>query len=340
MKPEVSIILPFRNAGETIRECMNSILAQSYTDWELIAIDDHSTDTSAEIIRGYSHGDSRIKCLNTPGVGIADALNFGVEKANSGIIARMDSDDLMRSTRLEEQLKYLKQKPEVDLVSSEVLQISDMAEEKSIGYGLYVDWTNHLHSHREISDNRFVDSPFAHPSVVFRKTSFTRYGPYRKGEFPEDYEMWLRWLHRGAKMEKINKVLLEWRDSPNRLSRIAREYSKQAFQSVKAKYFSRWLNQHLKEDLSLSAWGTGKIARKQARLLSHFGIMPNRFYEVDPKKIGGFVGNAPIKSIREMGSPDFEFVVGLTGSRGAREKIVTFLENRGFARGVNYILLA
>ena len=83
---------------------MNSILAQSYTDWELISIDDHSTDTSPEIIRGYSHGDSRIKCLNTPGVGIADALNFGVEKANSGIIARMDSDDLMRSTRLEEQL--------------------------------------------------------------------------------------------------------------------------------------------------------------------------------------------------------------------------------------------
>jgi glycosyltransferase involved in cell wall biosynthesis len=147
LKPEVSIILPFRNAGETIRECMNSILAQSYTDWELIAIDDHSTDTSAEIIRGYSHEDSRIKCLNTPGVGIADALNFGVEKANSGIIARMDSDDLMRSTRLEEQLKYLTQKPAVDLVSSEVLQISDMAEGK-------IDWLRPL---RRLDES----SPFA-----------------------------------------------------------------------------------------------------------------------------------------------------------------------------------
>ena len=131
---------------------MNSILAQSYPDWELIAIDDHSTDTSAEIIRDYSHEDSRIKCLNTPGVGIVDALNFGVEKANSGIIARMDSDDLMRSTRLEEQLKYLKQKPEVDLVSSEVLQISDMAEGK-------IDWLRPLRETGRIISIRTGKSP-------------------------------------------------------------------------------------------------------------------------------------------------------------------------------------
>ena len=144
----------------------------------------------------------RDKVLEYTKVGIADALNFGAEKANSGIIARMDSDDLMRSTRLEEQLKYLKQKPEVDLVSSEVLQISDMAEGKSIGYGLYE--TGRIISIRTgkspTTDLWTVPSPI--PPLSFGRLVSPCHGPYRKGEFPEDYEMWPRWLDRGAKMER------------------------------------------------------------------------------------------------------------------------------------------
>ena len=340
MKPQVSIILPFRNAAETLCECLDSILEQTIANWEVLAVNDHSLDDSAEIIGAYGREDSRIKHMYSPGKGIADALNHGVGSASSGILARMDSDDLMRPTRIEEQLEFLEQNPQVDLVSSKISHFTDIAGAESTGYGLYVDWTNTLLSHKEISDNQFIDSPFAHPSVMFRKSSMLRYGRYKKGDFPEDYELWLRWLNQGARMEKINRTLLEWRDRPDRLSRIAKEYSKQSFQSIKAKYFALWASMSIDKFLPLAAWGAGKVARRQARFLSEEGISFTCFYEVDKKKVGGFVGKAPIKSIHNLGGPSKEFIVGLAGARGARAKISGFLDSRGYVLGKNYILLA
>ncbi len=297
-------------------------------------------DDSAQIIRAYGKEDSRIKHMYSNGKGIAEALNYGVDSASSGILARMDSDDLMRPTRIEEQLEFLEQNPQVDLVSSKISHFTDMQGADSIGYGLYVDWTNTLLGHKEISDNQFIDSPIAHPSVMFRKTSILRYGRYKKGDFPEDYELWLRWLNQGARMEKIDKILLEWRDRPDRLSRIAKEYSQQSFQAVKAKYFALWAGMSINESLALTAWGAGKVARRQARFLSKQGISFDCFYEVDEKKTGGSVGNAPIKSIHNIGEPSKEFIVGLAGARGARAKISDLLESKGYELGKNYILLA
>lgn len=278
--------------------------------------------------------------MYSPGNGIAEALNYGVNSASSDILARMDSDDLMRPTRIEEQLEFLEQNPQVDLVSSKISHFTEVPKYESMGYRLYVDWTNTLLSHKEISDNQFIDSPFAHPSVMFRHSSILRYGRYKKGDFPEDYELWLRWLNRGARMEKIDKTLLEWRDRPDRLSRIAKEYSKQSFQSIKAKYFALWVAVSIDASHRLTAWGAGKVARRQACFLSEQGISFTCFYEVDKKKVGGLVGNAPIKSIYNLGGPSKEFIVGLAGARGARAKISEFLESKGYILGKNYILLA
>jgi hypothetical protein len=167
-----------------------------------------------------------------------------------------------------------------------------------------------------------------------------RYGRYKTGNFPEDYELWLRWLNQGARMEKINKTLLEWRDRPDRLSRIGKEYSKQSFQSIKAKYFALWASMSIEQSLPLSAWGAGKVARRQASFLSKQGITFDCFYEVDEKKIARSVGNAPIKSIHNLGGPGKEFIVGLAGARGARARISDYLDTRGYVLGKNYILLA
>lgn len=340
MNPQVSIILPFRNAEETLCECLDSILEQTNANWEVLAVNDHSLDNSAEIIRTYGREDSRITHMHSPGMGIADAINYGIDSASSGILARMDSDDLMRPTRIQDQSEFLQRNPQVDLVSTKISHFTDIPGAESTGYGLYVDWTNTLLSHKEISDNQFIDSPFAHPSVMFRKSSILRYGRYKTGDFPEDYELWLRWLNQGARMEKINKTLLEWRDRPNRLSRIAKEYSKQSFQSIKAKYFALWASMSIDQSLRLTAWGAGKVARRQASFLSKQSISFDCFYEVDEKKIGRSVGNSPIKSIHNLSGPSEEFIVGLAGARGARAKISDFLDSRGYALGKNYILLA
>src|SRR6185436_16591977 len=88
----------------------------------------------------------------------------------------------------------------------------------SEGYALHVDWINALTTPDEIALNRFVESPLAHPSVMFRRELVEKHGGYRAGDFPEDYELWLRWMEAGARMGKVPRVLLTWQDGPGRLS--------------------------------------------------------------------------------------------------------------------------
>ena len=102
-------------------------------------------------------------------------------------------------------------------------------------------WTNGLLTHEEIALARFVESPLAHPSVMFRRSLVERWGGYAEGAFPEDYELWLRWLDAGVRMEKLADPLLIWNDSPTRLSRRDPRYAAEAFYRVKARYLARWL---------------------------------------------------------------------------------------------------
>ena len=108
LPPKVSIVLPFRNAADTLEECLDSIRRQSLTLFELIAVDDGSSDGSAEILGERSRSDSRVFLVPTERHGIVGALNTGFGRARSRFVARMDADDIMDPRRLELQLNFLK----------------------------------------------------------------------------------------------------------------------------------------------------------------------------------------------------------------------------------------
>ena len=233
MTASASIVLPYRDSAETLDECLKSIQGQYLKDWELLAVNDHSSDNSEKIVRGYASKDSRIKPMKSIPKGLVPALNLGTMHSVAPFVARMDADDRMLPERLRAQVGFMEKNPEVGLVSCKVEYFSSSPNDTR-GYESYVDWTNKLLSHKEISVNRFVESPFAHPSVLFRKSLLDKFGPYEDGDFPEDYELWLRLLSHGVRMKKIDKVLLQWRDRPERLSRKCKRYSKDAFQRTKA----------------------------------------------------------------------------------------------------------
>jgi glycosyltransferase involved in cell wall biosynthesis len=122
--PKVSIILPFKNSSRTIKECINSILRQRFIHWELIAIDDHSTDSSDCILQSFTKRDKRITILKNPGNGIVDSLNFGIKKASTRLIARMDADDIMHPLRLSlEQVSFLDNRDDIGLVATMVKHV-------------------------------------------------------------------------------------------------------------------------------------------------------------------------------------------------------------------------
>ena len=339
MKASVSVLLPYRDSEQTIEECIQSVQAQKLKDWELLAVNDHSSDESESIVRDYANKDGRIKMLRSRERGIVSALNRGISHASSPLIARMDADDRMLPDRLRAQVDFMGKNPLTGLVSCKVEYFST-SQDDTRGYEKYVDWTNKMLSHHEISLNRFVESPFAHPSVLLRKNLFDKFGSYREGDFPEDYELWLRFLSCGVTMNKINEVLLQWRDQSTRLSRQCSRYSQSAFQRTKARYLASWLTDHTRRGLPLAAWGAGKVAKKQAYYLSREGVRIERFFEVDANKIGMPRPDLQVSSFMDIPEPGRLFLLVLAGARSAREKITRFLEDRKYKCGKDYLFLA
>ena len=336
-----SIVLPYRNSVRTLERCLLSIIGQTFRNWELIAVNDCSKDNSLQVLESFQKIDNRIKSFNSPGKGIVDALNFGISSAKSEIIIRMDSDDEMQPDRIKEQVEFLNANSSVGLISSRVLYKADNTKGfNGKGYSLYVDWINQILSHNEIKLHRFEESPFAHPSVTFRRNLIHKYGAYKEGNFPEDYELWLRWLSNGVKMEKLRSNLLIWYDSPQRLSRIGTCYSEDAFHQVKAAYLSKWLKEQNLLKKKISGWGLGKVAKKQINHLQSQHINFSRFYEVDPAKVGNFYQGSPIFSFNEISLDPEEFILVLTGSPGAKEKIHKFLTGKSLYLGADYLFIS
>lgn len=333
---KVSIVLPFKNSSRTLGECINSILRQNLNHWELIAIDDHSTDSSFSIFEAYSKGDKRITILKNPGDGIVDSLNFGIKKARTQLIARMDADDIMHPQRLFLQVERLERKEELGLISCLVNHVP-IGDHDTRGYQKYVNWINKICSTHEISLNRFIESPFAHPSVMFRRELVSAYGGYRKGDFPEDYELWLRFLNKGVQMEKVNNYLLDWRDSKQRTSRTGSNYKLGSFQNVKSIYLKEWIDEMVPANKSVHAWGAGKFAKQQIKYLNKIGISVDCSYDIDPKKI---IKGEKVFHINKIPKPEHCFIICLVGKDDTRGKITEFLSKKGYIIEKDFIFAA
>lgn len=332
MRPEISVILPVRDAATTLSAALESIREQTLRDIEIIVVDDGSTDSTPEIISRAAQLDSRIVPMRA-GTGLVDALNLGISAAKAPYIARMDADDVSLPERLRLQKSFLDTHPEIDLASCRVAFGGDAGTAR--GYALHVDWINGLLDHDAIANNRFIESPLAHPSVMFRRELPARHGGYRDGPFPEDYELWLRWLEAGARMAKLPESLVIWNDPPDRLSRVHPRYSREAFFRVKSEYLARWLKQHNPRHPHITTWGAGRLARRRAEQLQTHEVEIERHIDISPRLIGRKTGG------RDVIGPDHiragEFVVVFVATRGARDLIRLRLEAQGRVMGRDYI---
>lgn len=338
VSPSVSVILPVYNAEETLPQAIESILKQTETSLELIIVDDGSTDRSRQIVHRFAKMDSRVLPLFVPHRGIAGALNLGLEQASSPYIARMDADDISLPERLEKQRGYLEAHPRTGLVSCLVKHIHTGSNQS--GYKRYVDWINTLTNHDAIRRSRFIESPLAHPSVMFRKRLLDRFGGYRDGPFPEDYDLWLRWLQKGVRMEKIPKLLFEWRDEETRLSRSHDDYSLDAFYTLKARYLARWLESNNPHHPKVRIWGASRTCRRRAEKLVEHGIEITHYVDVDRRKTGNIVQERPVVAPDELPGPESCFIVSYVSLWGVNKRIREHLEKLGFSEEEHFIFAA
>lgn len=335
--PRVSVVMPCYNAAATLPRALNSLAAQTYASFEVVAVDDGSDDDTADILAAYARHDARVHVVRQAHAGLVAALNHGLAAARGAFVARMDADDACRPARLARQVGVLEQHPEIGVIGCGVQFVG---EPEARGYAEHVAWLNSLHTPEEMSLNRFRESPLAHPSVMFRRELAERYGGYREGDFPEDYELWLRWLEHGVRMASLPEILLEWHDSAQRLSRIDSRYRTDAFYELKAAYLSRWLARHNPHHPRVIIGGAGRVTRRRAEVLARLGVVIEAYADIDPRKIDRTYKSARVMSIHDLPPPEACFVIPYVGSRGAAVAWQSFLESRGFVAGRSYILAA
>lgn len=202
--PKISVVMSTYNRPKYVKEAIESILNQTYTDFEFIIIDDCSTDNTADIINKYVSKDERIIFVrNKTNRGLIYSLNHGFTMAKGEYIARMDDDDISEPTRFEKQVKYLDEHPDVIVLGTFIKTFGD-PDAKS--------WVNMIDSDElEVAMNFY--NPMCHPSVMIRKEFLKKhnltYSP--KELYAEEYHLWKEIILRGGKLSNIPEALLNYR---------------------------------------------------------------------------------------------------------------------------------
>ena len=200
----VSVIMAAFNEERLIDKAIKSIINQSFNDWELIVVDDGSTDRTVDIIKSFAKNDNRIVLVkNDINKGLAESLNIGIEISRGDYIARMDADDESLPKRLEMQLEFMIENTEVDILGTGAV---------------YIDINNNIldqiimpENHCDIVSVMMKCSPFIHPSIMMKKKIINKIGMYNKDiKRAEDYDLWFRARRHSAKFHNLPEVHLRY----------------------------------------------------------------------------------------------------------------------------------
>lgn len=203
----ITILICIYNGEKYIQETLNSILNQSYQDFEVVVVLNCTNDRTIEKIKNIN--DSRIKIFETNICQLAFNLNYGLLKSNGDYIVRIDADDIAEPERLEKQLKIL-QEGKFDVVGSNLTYIDENS--LIIGQKKYPETDNEIHK------KIFYKNPFAHPSIMYKKTSVLKVGGYLNGKVSEDYDLWLRLMRdKNIKFYNIQENLTRYRIHSNQV---------------------------------------------------------------------------------------------------------------------------
>ena len=327
--PATSVLLPARDAEATLAEALASVLAQTDRDLEVLLVDDGSRDLTRDVAARFAE-DPRLRILQGKGKGLVAALELARGEARGRYLLRMDADDVARRERLALQRAVLEADARVACVSSLVASFPAPA----LGRRLYDAWLNAHVSHEAMARVRFIESPVAHPSVLLRADAVAAVGGYQGEPWPEDWDLWLRLFEAGHRFAKVPRVLLDWRERPDRLSRTDTRYQKDALFPLRARYLRGPL-----AGRAAILCGAGKGGAALARALAREGVTVRAFVDVAERRIGGEKAGLPVHGLDALGSlRTDELVIGVAGGRGARAELRSALRARGLTEGVDFFL--
>ena len=291
--------MPAKNTALFLAECMGSILAQTYTNWELLVVDDNSTDTTFSILEDYRKQDKRIHIFKNTGNGIIDALRLAYSNSKGEFVTRMDADDIMHVDKLKIMQVSLQASGKGYLATGLVKYFCD--GEIGGGFKRYEEWLNSLST----------------LGANFEEI-------YNSDLYPEDYDLTFRFKEAGLKCIPTNQVLHYWRDYATRTSRTDENYADCSFIDIKLHHFLRLDYQ---KEMNLVVWGAGKKGKRVAELLLKEGIAFHWICD-NPKKIGKDIYNQKMLPFQDLDKIENPQSIITVANIDAQQEIVNYFSVR------------
>jgi glycosyltransferase involved in cell wall biosynthesis len=298
----VSIIIPYKNAGLFLAETLDSIINQSYNNWELILVNDHSIDNSNIIAELYSKQDQRIKYFHSDGIGIIDALSKGYNYSKGDFITRMDADDIMHIDKIKLLRESLLDSGRKH-VSIGLVNYFSSGKTLDNGYIEYAKWLNYLSINKLNFSEIFKECTIPSPCWMMYRDDFQEIGGFENKLYPEDYDLAFRMYINNIKICNVNKVIHQWRDHDSRTSRTDSKYDFKNFIPLKIEYFMK-----VKTHNSIILWGTGKkgklIAKELIKKAINFTWITN-----NPNKYGKEIYGQIINEIIVLEKEQYKTII-------------------------------
>ena len=330
-KPLVSILTPFKNTERFIGECLNSIIEQTYINWELIIIDDFSTDKSFNIAEEFSKKDSRIKLLKNSGSGIIDALQLAFKHSKGDLITRMDSDDIMQSKKLEVLVNNLQKFGEQHVAIGLVNYFSEDGIKE--GYKNYEVWLNNLTKTGNNYSEIYKECVIPSPCWMVHRNDLINCDAFYPNTYPEDYDLAFRFYKYNYKCIPCEMVVHDWRDYSSRTSRTHKHYAENHFIDLKINYF---LELDYNKNKDLIVWGAGTKGKKIAKTLIKKEI-PFEWICDNPNKIGRDIYGKilkPFSNLKTLKNPQSIITVA---NRTSQKEIKNYMKELNMIHGQDYI---
>lgn len=293
-QPLISLLVPFKNTENYLTDCLESAIIQTYKNWELICVDDGSTDSSYSLVELFALKDNRIKLYKNPGSGIIDALQFALEQSKGDYISRMDSDDMMHPHKLQTLLTNLMAYGKYHVAVGLVRYFSDEGVRE--GYQSYETWLNDLTRTGQNYSEIYKECVIPSPCWMVHRDDLIACGAFNPNIYPEDYDLTFRFYKHGFKCIPCNQILHYWRDYATRTSRTHIHYAQNHFTSLKIHHF---LDIDYNTNKTLTIWGAGNKGKIIAKTLLEKNI-PFEWICDNPKKIGRDIYGKELKAFNAL----------------------------------------
>lgn len=326
----ISVLLPVRDGSATVLDALAGVLGQrNAPPFEVICVDDASVDATPGLLTAVARKDSHVRVVRGEGRGLVAALNLGLSHCRGDLIARMDADDLVHPDRLRLQAELLQRRPALGAAGS---LVRCFPAPLSPGLFRLESWLNATVSEEQCRHARFIEAPLVHPSATFRREALE--AGWQDNGWAEDWDLLLRMVERGWDLAKIPEILLEWRDSPGRLTRTGAAYREEAMFRLRAHYLARGPLR----DRPFDIWGAGPTGKRLARELETHGLRPRTFYDVDRRK--RVARGRPVRAESDLPVPGDALLLCAVGADGAREEIRAVLESHKYREGKQFLFAA